>query len=184
MARVLIVYGTVEGHTGRIADEMREELIHAGHQVRLLHIRTGTEEMPEDSDSVIVGGPIHMGKHLKPLVEFASTNRLRLDRVKASFFTVCLGALDDSEEGRQVTAEYVQSFCERTGWTPRHTAVFAGRLAWTQYDFFTRLVMKLITRQKGSHDQDVKRDYDYTDYDEVRRFALAAVATAERAAVG
>ena len=78
----------------------------------------------------------------------------------------------------------MQGFGDETGWTPRHTAVFAGRLAWTQYDFFTRLVMKLITRHHGIPDQDVKRDYDYTDYAAVRAFALEVAASAERAPVG
>ena len=76
----------------------------------------------------------------------------------------------------------MQAFCDETGWTPRHTAVFTGRLAWTQYDFFTRLVMKLITKHQGIEDQDVKRDYDYTDYDAVRGFATKVAASGDRAA--
>jgi menaquinone-dependent protoporphyrinogen oxidase len=77
----------------------------------------------------------------------------------------------------------VQRFCDDTGWTPIHTAVFAGRLAWTQYDVFTRVLMKLITRHQGVPDQDTHRDYDYTDYDAVRRFAVDVTAAVERAAV-
>ena len=78
----------------------------------------------------------------------------------------------------------MQAFRDETGWTPRRTAVFAGRLAWTQYDFFTRLMMRLITRRHGSKDRDVKQDYDYTDYDAVRRFAAEVARSLERTAVG
>jgi menaquinone-dependent protoporphyrinogen oxidase len=74
----------------------------------------------------------------------------------------------------------VRQFIEETGWQPARTAVFAGKLAWTQYDFFTRLVMKLITRRKGLIDQDTARDYDYTDYAAVRRFAEGFAAAVEQ----
>lgn len=184
MARVLIAYGTVEGHTARIADEMRESLAGGGHQARLLHVRDGREELPDDVAAVIVGGPIHTGHHHFGLVAFAKAHRARLSALPSGFFTVCLTALDDTEEARAATAEYVQAFCDKTDWTPRRTAVFAGRLAWTQYDFFTRLVMRLITRRHGGKDRDVKQDYDYTDYDAVRRFAAEVAGSLERTAVG
>jgi menaquinone-dependent protoporphyrinogen IX oxidase len=43
--------------------------------------------------------------------------------------------------------------------------------------------MKLIMRHAGSDDRDVHRDYDYTDYDAVRRFATAVTGTPDRVAV-
>jgi menaquinone-dependent protoporphyrinogen oxidase len=184
MTTVLIAYHTVEGHTARIVDEMRRALSDAGHDARILHVGHPRDELPEDVDAVILGGPIHAGHHDKNLVAFAKSHRLRLGAIPSGFFTVCLTAAEDSPEAREATAGYVQGFGDETGWTPRHTAVFAGRLAWTQYDVFTRLVMKLITRHHGIPDQDVKRDYDYTDYDAVRAFALEVAASAERALVG
>jgi menaquinone-dependent protoporphyrinogen oxidase len=177
MCRVLIAYGTVEGHTARIAECMREELESHGHDVRLLQVGARPDSLPEDVDAIVVGGPVHKGRHQPELVDFAHRNRLRLAALPSGFFSVCLTAADDSAESRDASREYVQAFCDDSGWTPRHTAVFAGRLAWTQYDLFTRLIMKLITRQRGIDDQDVKRDYDYTDYDAVRRFAEQVAAS-------
>jgi menaquinone-dependent protoporphyrinogen oxidase len=183
MARLLIAYATVEGHTAKIAECMRDALESGAHEVQLLEVRDGHEQLPEEIDAVIVGGSIHMGHHKKELVTFATANQARLAELPAGFFTVCLGALDDSEEGRTATADYVSAFCEATGWTAPNTAVFPGRLAWTQYDFFTRLVMKLIMRHQGSPDRDVHRDYDYTDYDVVRRFAAEVAGSMRSAAV-
>jgi menaquinone-dependent protoporphyrinogen oxidase len=183
MTRTLIAYATVEGHTATIAEFMRDELEAADHEVTLLEIRDGSEELPPDVDAVIVGGSIHAGHHKKALVAFAKANRDRLAELSAGFFTVCLSALDDSDEGRTTTAEYVQAFRTATGWEPRHAAVFPGRLAWTQYDVFTRLLMRVIMRGRGSGDRDVHRDYDYTDYDAVRRFARMVLQTPDRAAV-
>jgi menaquinone-dependent protoporphyrinogen oxidase len=183
MPRLLIAYATVEGHTATIAEFMRDELQAGGHDVSLLEISHGDEELPSDIDAVIVGGSIHVGHHKKQLVAFAKANRDRLAELPGGFFTVCLGALDDSDEGRATTAGYVQAFRDATGWEPRETAVFPGRLAWTQYDFFTRTLMKLILRHAGTADRDVHRDYDYTDYDAVRRFATAVTGSTDRVAV-
>jgi menaquinone-dependent protoporphyrinogen oxidase len=183
MDRLLIAYATVEGHTTKIAECMRDALASGTQEVQLLEVRDGNEELPAGIDAVIVGGSIHMGHHKKELVSFATANRARLGELPAGFFTVCLGALDDSEEGRTATAEYAQAFYDATGWTAASTAVFPGSLAWTHYDFFTRLIMKLMMRRQGSPDRDVHRDYDYTDYDAVRRFAADVAGSMRPAAV-
>ena len=179
MARLLIAYATKEGHTGHIAERMRETLAARGHDVRLARVGKAPTEVPADTDAVIVGGSIHAGKHQPELVAFAREHRDRLARLPSAFFTVCLTAVDDTPEAAAETAKYVQQFIAESGWRPARTAAFAGRLAWTQYDFFTRLVMKLVTRQHGLTDQDTSRDYDYTDYEAVRRFAEDVAATVE-----
>jgi menaquinone-dependent protoporphyrinogen oxidase len=82
MARVLIAYGTVEGHTARLADEMRGALAGAGHEVRLFHVRKhGENRMPADVDAAIVGAPIHAGHHPKEVVAFAKANRVPLSAI-------------------------------------------------------------------------------------------------------
>jgi menaquinone-dependent protoporphyrinogen oxidase len=183
MSRILIAYATVEGHTGHIAETMRDALAAEGHEPRLLHVRKHEDAVvPTDVEAVIVGGPIHGGHHPKELTAFAKANAARLSELPSGFFTVCLTALDDTDEAREATEGFTREFREASGWTPGRVAVFPGRLAWTQYDFFTRLIMKLITRHHGSTDQNAKRDYDYTDYDAVRAFAaeVAAAPTAVR----
>ena len=175
MAHIVIAYATVEGHTAHIAEEMRDSLGAAGHTVEVLHVHDRDTELPGDADAVIVGGPIHAGRHKRELVAWAREHRDRLSGMPNGFFTVCLTAAEDTAEARETSAGYVQEFREQSGWDPARTAVFAGRLAWTQYDFFTRTLMKLITKHQGVKDQDVKRDYDYTDYEAVRAFAAEIV---------
>ena len=180
MAHILIAYATKEGHTGHIAELMRETLAARGHDVRLQRVGKAPTDVPGDRDAVLVGGSILAGKHLPELVAFAARNRDRLAALPSAFFTVCLSAVDDTPEAAAETDKYMQQFIAQSGWHPDRTVAFAGRLAWTQYDFFTRLIMKLITRQHGLKDQDTSRDYDYTDYDAVRRFAEDFAATAEQ----
>ena len=180
MAHILIAYATKEGHTGHIAERMREALAARGHDVQLERVGTAPFAVPAETDAAIVGGSIFAGKHLPELVAFAERNRDRLAGLPAAFFTICLAAMDDTPEATAETEKYVQQFIAASGWRPDRTIAFAGRLAWTQYDFFTRLIMKLITRQHGIADQDTSRDYDYTDYDAVRRFAEDFAATVEQ----
>ena len=49
-------------------------------------------------------------------------------------------------------------------------ATFAGALQYREYDFATRLVMRLLM-SRGHHPTDAPRDYDYTDWEAVDRFA-------------
>jgi len=180
MVRMLIAYATKEGHTGHIAERMREALAAQGHDVQVQRVGKPPTDVPADIDAAIVGGSILAGKHLPELVAFAKQNRDRLAGLPSAFFTVCLSAVDDTPEAAAETDKYVQQFIAESGWHPGRAVAFAGRLAWTHYDFFTRLIMKLITRQHGLKDQDTSRDYDYTDYDAVRRFAEDFAATVEQ----
>lgn len=179
VAHILIAYATKEGLTATIAERLRATLVESGHDVRLERVGRQPLTVSPDTDAIIVGGSIHAGKHLPELATFASQNRDRLASLPSALVTVCLTALDDTPEAAAETDKYVHQFIATTGWQPAQTIAFAGRLAWTQYNFFTRLIMKLITRQHGLTDQDTSRDYDYTDYDALRRFAETFAATLE-----
>ena len=65
----------------------------------------------------------------------------------SAFFSVCLTAADDSEESRTATREYLDEFVERTGWTPHRSTTFAGALQYREYDFPTRLLMRLLMHE-------------------------------------
>ena len=51
----------------------------------------------------------------------------------------------------------------------------AGALQYREYDFFTRLVMRMIARHHGQS-TDTKQDIDYTDWQAVAGFAADAAA--------
>jgi menaquinone-dependent protoporphyrinogen oxidase len=171
MARILIAYATKEGHTATIAERLQATLVARGHDVQVERMSKQPFRVPPETDAVVVGGSVHTGKHLAELAAFAKQNRDRLTTLPSALVTICLTAVEDTPEAVAETEKYVQQFMTETGWRPAHTVAFAGRLAWTQYDFFTRLIMKLITRKQGMTDQDTSRDYDYTDYEAVQRFA-------------
>lgn len=170
--RILIVYGTTEGHTATLVELMRETMVNGGHEVKVEQAGTGTR-IPPDADGVIVGASVHKTRYQQEVVDFATRNRERLSTLPSAFFQVCLTAADPSDEAKQQTQALVDAFAESTGWHPQAVESFAGKLAWSQYDLFTRVLMKLILRalHRPPEERDASRDHDYTDYDAVRAFA-------------
>ena len=183
MGKLLIVYGTKEGHTATLVEAMRDVLEGEGLDVSVERASRSTPEIPDDIDGVIVGASIHVSKHHEEVREFVKQNRERLSAVPSAFFQVCLTAADPSPESEAATQVSLDEFADWTGWQPQTTATFAGMLAWTPYDFFTRLLMKLIlrSRQLPPEERDTSHDVDYTDYVAVRSFAKEFAASLGKA---
>jgi hypothetical protein len=57
----------------------------------------------------------------------------------------------------------------------RRVECFAGKLAYSRYGFFKRQLMRYIAWREGAP-TDARRDYEFTDWTAVRRFALEVAA--------
>jgi menaquinone-dependent protoporphyrinogen oxidase len=177
MPRILVVYSSTHGQTAKIAARIAAALEHDGATVDLHRLAsTKLRPTPLDYDAVIVGGSIHAGHHQRVLVDWVKLHRTGLDMRPSAFFTVCLTAADDTYESREATRAYLDDFVEQTGWTPRNSTTFAGSLQYREYDFATRLVMRLLMHRQH-HPSDISRDYDCTDWDAVDRWSHALIAT-------
>lgn len=166
--KLLITYGTTEGQTEKIASFTRDVLRDLGHDVELRDVTDMGDTIPAGYDGVIVGASIHMGKHDKHVVDFVRKNQDALARLRSAFFSVSLAAHGDTAEAEG----YVDQFEEETGWRPDKVALFGGALLYTQYGFIKRHMMKKIAGDKpGNLGTDLSRDYVYTEWDGVKRFA-------------
>jgi menaquinone-dependent protoporphyrinogen oxidase len=178
MARILIPYGTTEGQTARIAEYISDVLRAHGHEAETLDLKHAEHDLPGGYDAVIVGASIHAGKHERYVADFVRRNRAALEKLPAALFSVSLSAQADPEEAEKRVGEFEDS----TGWHPATVALFGGALLYTQYGFLKRMMMKKIVSSQGSADTDTGRDYIYTEWDGVRRFAEEFVARFERKA--
>ena len=168
MSTVLIAYGTTEGQTAKIADVIADVLREKGHEAEPVDIKSLGDSIADGYAAAIIGASIHMGKHDKHVVEFIQKNLDTLSRLPSAFFSVSLAAHGDSEEAEG----YVEQFEQETGWHPDKVALFGGALLYTQYGFFKRHMMKKIAADKPGHlGLDLSRDYVYTEWDAVKRFA-------------
>ncbi len=174
MARILIVYGTTEGHTALIARHMASAVLRAGHEVEIHEAKEVRKQTLTDHyDGIIVGGSIHAGEHQSSVREFVTRNRDLLERVPSAFFSVSLTAHDADAEAAAETQTMLDKFFRETGWQPKRVETIAGALVYTQYNVFIRHIVKLIVKTQGGTELDTSRAYAFTDWEGVERFARA-----------
>ena len=175
MTRVLVLYASTHGHTGKIAARIAKAIGPAA-ELRSIDAAPG---LALTYDAVIVGASVHAGHHQKAVRKWVHGHAAALNGMPSAFFSVCLSAADDSDEARADAQRYIDETLTEAGWKPRLVRSFAGALQYREYDVFTRLLIKLMMKH-GGHPTDTSHDHDFTDWDAVERFgaecaALAAV---------
>ena len=124
--------------------------------------------------AVLVGSPIRAQGYLRPVVRFVQAHRTELARLPALFFSVGLAVLSKIGDGRAQTMRIVEKLVAETGWHPRRIELVAGALPYTRYNVLVRFVMRRISKKEGG-DTETLRDYEYTDWGAVDRFAANLV---------
>jgi len=172
MPRTLILYATTEGQTARIAERISQTLRQKGHEVDVQRaVAGGTGPDPANYEGVIVGAAIHYGKHPRFLRTFVRRHREALAARPSAFYSVSLSAGGPNPKPK-AAQRYLDKFLRRTGWRPRQAVSMAGALQFSKYGPIKRRVM-LIFVTLGGGDTDTSKDYEYTDWSEVARFADA-----------
>lgn len=170
MIRVLIVYSSVDGQTARIAKRVADGLRESGLEVTLHPAwRLDAPWEIETHDAVVVGGSVRFGRHARELERWVRERLERLAARPAAFFSVSMAAAGEGERAREAI-RWRDEFLSRTGWKPALAASFAGALRYTRYNPLLRMMMRFISGRAGG-DTDTSRDYEYTDWDAVDRFA-------------
>jgi len=168
MPRSLILYATTEGQTARIAERMAQTLRGKGHAVEAFPADTAPANLGV-YDGVIIGASIHYGRHPGYLRALVRRHRAALAARPSAFFSVSLSA--GGPGARPASAKrYLDKFLRQTGWRPVQTASIAGALQFSKYGRVKTLLMRMIVGFAGG-DTDPSRDYEYTDWDAVERFA-------------
>jgi len=166
--RILVLYATVDGQTGKISDLLSTELKEMGNEVNLVNIDSGKPDL-NGYDKIVVGSSIRYGVHHKAILDFIAQNREQLDRMKTAFFSVNLVARKP-EKSSPETNPYVVKFFKSVTWRPTLVEVFAGKLDYKKYPFFDRIMIRFIMwMTKGPTDPSV--EIEYTDWSRVKTFA-------------
>ena len=174
--KILIVYGTTEGQTRKIADVVAEHMRDLGESVTLVD----STDVPKgldvgDHDAVVVAGSVHNGRHQASLFQFVRDNLSTLRQKPTGFLSVSLSMASDDAEDRLDAAACADRFIEAAEWQPTVTHLVAGALRYTQYDFFKSWILKMIASAKGAS-TDTSRDHEFTDWDDLKAFAGAFLA--------
>lgn len=90
MARILIIFSTIDGHTLTICERLQQMLEVQGHEVKLTSFENENEAPVElaEFDKIIIGASIRYGKHRPNVGAFIQRNRQFLDSRPTAFFSV------------------------------------------------------------------------------------------------
>ena len=178
MSSFLILYGTGEGQTAKVADRIAAAIGERGHEVSAVDVRDPASPVALDEyDAVVVGASIHVGRHQDAVRDFVAEHREALAAVPTAFFQVSLSSA--SEEKREEAAGYVESFVAETGWHPDRIGQFGGALRFSEYGFLKRLMMKRIASDLLDEARAPADDVEFTDWDAVDAFAADVAAFVE-----
>jgi len=170
MSRILVLYATSQGQTRKIANAIGETMRASGLDVDVIEAEGTIDPSPDDYAGVIVAASVHAGGYQKAVGDWLRAHRDQLSRVPTAFVSVCLSILSKNEEGRREAEAIPQRFVDDLHWHPTMVKIVAGALLYTQYNFFVRWIMKRIVSSAGG-DTDTSKDYEYTDWNDVRNFA-------------
>ena len=171
MSRILLLHATTEGQTALIAERVAHTLREKGHSVELLPADAAKPLDPSAYDGVMIGASIHYGNHPAFLRKLVIRHRDALAARPCAFFSVSLSA--GGPRPKPAAAQrYIDKFIRKTGWQPQMAISCAGALKWSMYGPIKRRVM-FVFISLGGGNTDASNDYEYTDWDAVKRFAEA-----------
>ena len=175
MSKLLVVYGTSEGHTRKVGERIGAVARDLGF---VAHVHDAALEPAIDPgcDAVIAAASVHQTRHQESVIRFAREWRDTLRRLPTAFFSVSLAAAFPGHAHHDEAMGYVDAFIEESGWRPGRVHLVAGALLYTRYDFLKRTVARLIATQAGAL-TDTARDVEYTDWKQLERDTAAFLST-------
>ena len=169
MARTIIAYSTVDGHTRHICEHIADAVRQHGHEVELAAIDDGPVIDLAAFDKIVIGASIRYGKHRPQVTELINANQSILESKPSAFFSVNVVARKP-EKNTPETNPYLKKYLQQISWQPENLAVFAGKIDYPSYGFLDRLAIRFIMwMTKGPTDPGAV--VEFTDWGKVDEFA-------------
>lgn len=170
MPRVLVLYGTTDGHTAKIAHAVADTLGTEGCSLVLADAASPCRTLtPERYDAVIVAASLHVGGFQRSVKRWVRAHAQALNDRPTAFLPVCLGVLEVNPMTQMNLERIVQRFLDATRWSPTRRHFVAGATPYTRYGFLKRWMIRRIVAKNGG-DTDTTHDVEYTDWNDLREF--------------
>jgi menaquinone-dependent protoporphyrinogen oxidase len=181
MEKLLIVYGTGEGQTAKVARRMAARARAKGYEVDAFQ----GNKLPAGFSlagyrAALIGASVHLNRYQRYMAAFVKKRQPELQAIPSALFLVCLAARGRTAKDRERTQRYIATFLRKTGWQPGMIATFAGALPFSQYGWYLKLHMKIVMRL-AEPQLALGRDYEFTDWDAVDRFTDTFLASLQPA---
>lgn len=182
MTRVLVLYATREGQTEKVAVQIAKHLRESGADAQLVNARDAVVDKIDigSFDLLVFGASMHAGGLERELIEFINENRERIRQKGRSFFLVLLSAATKDPTLRATWLSDARAkMDEQLRVEFEDIEMIAGALTYSKYSLPLKWMMKHIAKKAGE-ETDTSKDYEYTDWEQVARYAQK-LATCEAA---
>jgi len=125
---VLIVYGTTEGQTRKIAEGTALRVRERGHGTEPLDSAALVLDFNIDKyDAFIIAASVHQEYHQETITNFVMAHLKLLENKPSAFISVSLSAVLEGTEAQK----YLDRFVAMTGWRPRMTLLLGAAIGTT-----------------------------------------------------
>jgi menaquinone-dependent protoporphyrinogen oxidase len=174
---VLIIYGTTEGQTRKIAERAGARVRERGHDVEIHNSASLAPALDlAGFHAIIVAASVHQERHQDHVSDFVMAHREQMNSKPTAFISVSLSAV--LEYAKDEARTYVDRFLTATHWQPQNILLLGGALRGSEYDYFERQIIKFIVMKRGEI-ADMTRDYEFTDWNALAGFIDEFLAAAE-----
>lgn len=159
--KILVLYATVEGQTGKIARFAVERAQAAGHEAVLVDALGAAPMSFEGADRVILAAPVHERRHPERFEAVLATHKAELASRPVLMLSVSLNAA--FEEGREEARDYLAEMKLRTGLAPSAEMTVPGALKAERYDYYAQQVLRHVILRGKAYDSAAK-SHEFTDW--------------------
>jgi menaquinone-dependent protoporphyrinogen oxidase len=158
---VLIVYGTSEGQTRKIAAFLADRMRAEGDDVTVHDVTQLARDFDVgESDAAIIAARVHAGGYQRAVTRLVRDNLEALDSMPNAFVSVSMSAAGHVPGDAERVKGYVAHFEAHTGWTPRQVAHVAGARKYTTHNALGRWMLGVVDH----HRYDTAQDHEFTDW--------------------
>ena len=176
--KVLIVYGTSENHTKKVALFVEKILIKGRHDV--VTSNSAIKPIaPDNFDFIIIACSVHFGKYKPAIQNYISQHVTVLNNKPSAFYSVSLAAIASSNADQREAEMYMADVLNKTKWKPMFSIHIEGALKYSSYHFFKRILMKSIAKKKGLP-TNIKVDHEFTNWEKIDQFTLNIIQKTEQ----
>jgi menaquinone-dependent protoporphyrinogen oxidase len=159
--KVLVIYATVDGQTGKIARFILDEVNKLGHKAVLIDADDQSEISFAGADAVILAASVHQRRHPKNFETFLAEHKADLEKQKTLLMSVSLSAA--FPEGLEEAGEYVIEMKMRTGFTSDAELLVGGAIRSNDYDYFAKQVVRHVVLRNRPYDPN-EGEHEFTDW--------------------
>ena len=133
MANLLIIYGTTDGHTRKVAHRMADMVAALGAHVTTREAKKAMDLRASEYDAVIIAASLHARGYQRGVRKWIDRNVQALRLRPTMFVSVCLAVMEKDPAARHEANAIAERFVMQHAWRPNEIELVAGALPYTRY---------------------------------------------------